>query len=437
MDNPLCLNDWWASAGTPRKGVSHIAAQYLIEPDACPKCGVVGRLYRHGYKMIDYCDAPSYGKQTQIVARVHRYRCRDCNQTFMQPLPDMATEHRMTKRCVEWIGEQGIPRTYAEIARDVGVKEKTVRRICGAYFEREMAKYSFETPVVLGIDELQLRKRMRAIFMDIGTGRPIDLIASHSKRDVAMWLSQLPNKERVKAVTIDMTGHYEDVIRAILPKALVVIDKFHLVRKANDALKDVRAKDRSKAAGGDGKNPHYNVFLLRTRAHRLNPMQEMELDGLRANKPVVGDAHRAKERFFNIYNAANRKEAEHLFAAWEASLPDNILIKRYFGRLARTVRNWREEVFAYFDCRITNASTEGRNGIVKIANRAGRGYGFPAIRAKAILAKPLGAMRDCSSCNGEFPASSFRNDVCGSCHYRFHTGEGSVIDVDNLKSSTL
>lgn len=435
MDNPLCLNDWWASSFV-RSGVRKMPAQYQIEPDTCPKCGVVGRLYRHGYKMVDYVDAPSYGQQTLILARVHRYRCRECLATFMQPLPDMDTKHRMTKRCVQWIGEQGVPRTYAELEREIGVTEKTIRTICNAYFAREMAAYSFETPVVLGIDELKLRKRMRAIFMDIGTGRPLDLIPGHHKRDVAMWLSQLPNKERIKAVAIDMTGHYEDVVRAILPKAIVVIDKFHLVRKANEALKDVRAKDRSKALGGDGKNPHSNVFLLRTRAHRLNPMQAMQLDGIRDNRPVVGAAHRAKEAFFDIYEAPNRQDAERRFAEWEASLSDNALIKRYFGRLARTVHNWHEEVFAYFDCRITNATTECRNGIIKMANRAGRGYSFPSIRAKVLLAKPLGALQDCPSCHGTFPASSFRGDVCGSCHYRFHTGDGTVTHVDNIAAST-
>ncbi len=76
-----------------------------------------------------------------------------------------------------------------------------------------------------------------------------------------------------------------------------------------------------------------------------------------------------------------------------------------------------------------------RNGLIKIVNRAGRGYGFPAIRAKALLAKPLGSMQRCPSCNGEFPTSSFRSDtfgheVCGGIADTFGVDIALVHRVD-------
>ena len=56
-----------------------------------------------------------------------------------------------------------------------------------------------------------------------------------------------------------------------------------------------------------------------------------------------------------------------------------------FGRFRKTVRNWAPYIFPYFDHRITNAATESANNLIRIANRLGRGYSFPVIRAKIVL----------------------------------------------------
>lgn len=63
------------------------------------------------------------------------------------------------------------------------------------------------------------------------------------------------------------------------------------------------------------------------------------------------------------------------------------------------MERWRTEVFAYFECGITNAVTENRNSLIKTIYRNGRGYTFDVIRAKALLAPPLpNTTRECPMC---------------------------------------
>jgi transposase len=404
-NNALRLPDWEIIAVEERGDVVEVTARYLPFPDACPKCGVVGRLYRHGTAPVEYHDLP-YGKRTLIHAEVQRIRCRECLVTSMQPLPHMDERRRMTKRCIAHIEQQTIHRTFADVGRTFALDEKTIRAIGTPFLLAKVAEHRWETPRLLGIDELKLDRQMRAIFMDLAAARPLDIIHSRSKRDVALWLSRL-ERSKVQIVTIDMTGGYNDVIRAILPNARVVIDKFHILRYADEALKHVRSKARSKAAGGTGKNPRRNVTLLRKRAHRLNPAQLFEVDGILANNPLVKDGYEAKERFHDIWKATSRVEAEKLFDEWTASLPESV--SRWFGKIARMVQRWRPEVFAYFEYPATNAITENRNGLIKMVNRQGRGYTFDVIRAKALLAPSLGRMSECFLCHGEFPANSMRS----------------------------
>jgi len=128
--NAIWLEHWDVQGHTEHDGVVKVQASFTVPMENCPKCGVVGRLYRHGGKTVDYRDIPAFGKQMVIAADVGRYRCRDCGATSMQELPDMDSRRRMTKRCLAHIQEQGITQTFSAIAREIGIDEKTVRNIC-------------------------------------------------------------------------------------------------------------------------------------------------------------------------------------------------------------------------------------------------------------------------------------------------------------------
>lgn len=432
MTNPLGLDNWTAII-VEKTPIVVFEAAYEIGPEHCRKCGVpADRLYRHGSKRVTYRDTQHGGKPAVIHADVRRYRCRDCGETFMQPLPDMDPKRMMTKRCVDFIEREGISRTFVDVARIIAADddyESTVRSICTPYLMWRMAEYQPEAPVALGIDELDLDGEMRAIFTDLGDRKPIDLIPTHRKAAVAHWLSRLPRHKAISAVAIDMSVAYRDVVKAVMPQAIIVIDKFHVLKEANKALDLVRNRSR-KASKAPRRNPWRGQRLLRMRAHRLSPAAQMEVQGIKANNSLVDDAHTCKEAFFRIWDMPNRHEAEMEFWMWEMAIPESV--RPEFGKIAAMVKRWREEIFAYFDYpHLTNAYTENRNGIVKLANRMGRGYSFDVIRAKAILAKPLGKLAECPTCDAVLPVASFKTKagaglpddlaVCSTCHVRFHT----------------
>lgn len=133
-----------------------IKASYDIAPEFCPKCGVVGRFVSHGPKVIKYVDAPVHGKKTVIHVSVKRYKCRECKATFLQSLPDMAPDRRMTLRCYNHIAVQSLIRPTSHIARDVGVDEKTCRNIQREHIARLLNERELYAPQVLGIDEVNL-----------------------------------------------------------------------------------------------------------------------------------------------------------------------------------------------------------------------------------------------------------------------------------------
>lgn len=400
--NALYLPNWTVTAMETASGRYTLSATYDTAPASCPKCGVFGKLYKHGSKVIDYVDAPVHGRPTTVRVTVQRYRCQDCRATSMQPLPDMDDRRQMTARARQYIEEQGMVRTYASVARDMDIEETTVRSICNETVAAINAQVAPHAPVVLGIDELTLLGERRTIFVDVGERRVIDIVRDMTSKTVSLWLSRLPDKKRVRVVTIDMWDAYRKAAYGILPGVVVIADKWHVQKLLTTALDAVRARLRAET-GQRKHGPHRARRLLHTSRHNLSPARRLLLDGVLKNSPLLNDAWHTKEAFYDIWEAPDRAEAERLFDEWRASIPATL---KEFARAAKTVEDWRKEVFAFFDHRYTNAYTEAANGLIKIISRSGRGYRFEAIRARALAMPMRGNQRlaVCEECLGQFPA---------------------------------
>lgn len=53
-------------------------------------------------------------------------------------------------------------------------------------------------------------------------------------------LYSLPGKDEVLYIAMGMWTPYRDAVQAVLPDARIVIDKFHVVKMANEAVETVR-----------------------------------------------------------------------------------------------------------------------------------------------------------------------------------------------------
>lgn len=101
------------------------------------------------------------------------------------------------------------------------------------------AQFRFETPKWMGIDEIHLI-RPRCVISNIGNNTIVNMLPNRDKKTVVNYLYQLEGKREVQYVAMDMWTPYRDAVRTVLPDARIVIDKFHVVRMANDALEKVR-----------------------------------------------------------------------------------------------------------------------------------------------------------------------------------------------------
>lgn len=348
----------------------------------CPACGTVGALNRFGRAAQTFIDLPVRGKHVGLNVQRQRYRCRECGKTTMQPLPDMDDKRQATRRLVEYVERESLKRTFVSIAEEVGLDEKTVRNIFRDYVARLEVETVFDTPEWLGIDELHLMKKPRAIFTNIKERTVIDLLETRTKAAVLARLMTLKNRTHVRFVTMDMWTPYREAVRGALPQARIIIDKFHVVRMGNDCLESIRKELRGKLTPSQRRGLMHDRFVLLRRKRDLKEKDKLVLDSWTKNYPQLATAYDLKESFFNIYDATNSVVAQELYKAWLKGVPADLLWA--FQPIITAWDNWHREILNYFDheVRLTNAYTEAANGLAKLTNRTGRGYSFEAIRAK-------------------------------------------------------
>ena len=212
----------------------HVYAEVSNPPGVCTACGS-DRLIGHGRNEQVIRDLPTHGKRLAIYVDTRRWRCQSCGKTFMEVLPAVNAQREMTDRLVRWIGQQSVKRTFASIAEDAGLDEKTIRNIFRDYVNELEQHIRFETPRWMGIDEIHLI-RPRGVITNIANNTIVELLPNRNKDTVVRYFYDLEGRDRVQYVAMDMWRPYRDATHAVLPHATVIVDKFHVVRMANDAV---------------------------------------------------------------------------------------------------------------------------------------------------------------------------------------------------------
>ena len=199
------------------------------------------------------------------------------------------------------------------------------------------------------------------------------------------WLGEQSEAFRagITHVVIDPSAAYAAAVTTeVLPNAELVVDHFHLVKLANDALTAVRRRVTFDAHGRRGRkqDPEWaNRRRLLTARERLSPRGFASMwNALIDNDPScqILSAYIAKEELRQLLAAARDRadDAEirtrlYRFYSWcaDTHIPE-------LHRLATTIETWWPAILAFLHTGLTNARTEGFNRLVKQVKRVACGF---------------------------------------------------------------
>ncbi|PPF21749.1 ISL3 family transposase, partial [Rathayibacter tritici] len=306
---------------------------------------------------------------------------------------------KLSRRGVRWALEGLVVGhlTVARVAAGLGVSWHTANAAVLAEGKRVLIDdpTRFEGVTTIGVDEHVWRHTRRGdkyvtVIIDLtpiraktGPARLLDMVEGRSKAVFKQWLADRPDtwRARVEVVAMDGFTGFKTATAEELPDAVPVMDPFHVIRLAGDALDRCRQRVQQQSTGhrGRSRDPLYSARrTLHTGADLLTDKQHARL------KTVFAvDEHVEVEATWGIYQrmiAAYRDPDRTAGKTAMQALIDSISGKvpralKELVTLGRTMNARAADILAYFDRPGTsNGPTEAING--RLEHLRGSALGF-------------------------------------------------------------
>ena len=265
-----------------------------------------------------------------------------------------------------------------EVAEIVRLDWKTVKNIDGEYIRSLLPNISTLEIRRIAIDEIAIMKGHKyfTIIRDYDTGVAIRIVFGRTYEETANALASLGQERLAKILyaSLDMWDPYIRAIKEQCPNAKLIFDKFHVVKKVNEAVDSVRKKEFANAEPDERINMKHKRFVILKREENLNKKQKEELNILMQSNEKLYKAYLLKEQVLSIFDdkTGTFDQIEERFDAWFSNILSNEMEEFY--AVVDTIRHYFYGILNYFRYGMTNAIAEGFNTKINIIKR--RAYGF-------------------------------------------------------------
>jgi len=377
---------------TETPGCYEIAATATVTAPVCD-C-LLPHLVSNGRRPVTYIDTPMHGRRVEIVVQRQRYLCRNCGRTHYPDIPHMHSKHRITQRCYEYIANNGAKRSWKALADELGVDAQTISDIWNKWADGELAKINVATPDWMGIDELYIMGKYRAVITNVRQKALVTMLSSRKVATLFGYFTQNFKADTVQVVTMDMHENYRTVVRQCFPKAKIVVDRFHVMMHISKAVDSVRVSLRRQIDKQRRSNLLGDRWLFLTGKEKLSAWQKLRLESVLEQYPTIRDAYRFKEEFRDVWEDTDRARVDAKIGDWMKRVSANEVCLEPFRAILTSLTNWREEILAFIDWRLTNAYTESFNAVARKMNRHGNGYSFETLKKRLIMTHGLQFRQD-------------------------------------------
>jgi len=376
-----------------------ILACRVSDPDDwCHDCG--GQGIPRGSVVRRLSHVPLGWRPTILQVRVRRYRCVECGRVWRQDT-SLAAEPRskLSRAALRW-GLEGIVIQHlsmSRIAEGLGVAWNTANDAVLAEGQRVLISNParFDGVEVIGVDEHCWRHTRKGdkyvtVIIDLtpardntGPARLLDMVEGRSKQAFQAWLRARPAawRESVEIVAMDGFTGYKSAAAEELDHATAVMDPFHVVKLAGDALTRCRQRIQQATHGHRGRQDDPLYRARRTLLTGVDLLQDRQVARLEAL--FADDDHDQVYATWSIYQRlvlAYRQEdkqlgrwlAERVIEAVSAGVPPEL---KELTRLGATLKRRAADILAFFDHPGTsNGPTEAING--RLEHLRGIALGF-------------------------------------------------------------
>ncbi len=310
--------------------------------------------------------------------KVRRYKCRCCGKTFSEDLEHagIVPYVRRNARLNKAMGRQmrhGV--SNKDIAAEFNVSTSTVERTLHRLYDMHLREMlSYPCPRCLGIDEHSIHKghKYAVTLTDLHKHRVYEVIEDKKTEKLEAALRKLKGRDKVKVVCMDLCSQFRSIVERLFPNAVIVADRFHVIRLVIDTLLDF-----SREAAPSIRWQRGIIAVLRKNKANLSEKQKQVLKELLRDKPILRPAYEFKEELCALLRLKGQSKKackEHLRKLARLMNDMKTDSTHHFKALYRTMHSWYLPIVCMWRFRRNNGITEGFHRKMKLIQR--RAYGF-------------------------------------------------------------
>jgi transposase len=255
-----------------------------------------------------------------------------------------------------------------------------------------MRRRCLDGVTALGVDELYTGKRGKFITLvyqlESGCRRLLWMSRGKGSETLERFFSfwGKSRTQMLRYVCTDMSTAYIRVIRRCCQQALLILDKFHIVKNLNDAITRTRRSEAAELAQ-QGKTILKNArwIMVKNRENLKDGERERLTQILKMNLKTA-KGYLLAEDFKSFWDYVSPHHAGRFLRSWikdvlrHRSLP-------HFKTFARTLRSHADLILNYFEARkaFSSAAVEMMNGQVRATISAARGYRYDSTLEMALF----------------------------------------------------
>ena len=299
--------------------ISDCSFEYEAQKDplgaVCPKCATLSRM-RYDKRTVILRDSPVHGKLIKLKVTKHRYFCKKCKKAFTEPLPGVLPRRRTTQRYragIHWACEN-----FTDLKKVSRAFRCSTGFIYNAYYEKLDLKnrmnnnYPFTSKI--GIDEHCFgrkkglgKREFVTMIVDHNNQKLREVTLGKSHAELYDQLKNIPGRENVKLVTLDLSDSYKSFAKKFFPNAELIADRFHVQRLIHPIMHEARID----ITGNKRKNP-VRILLNKNRCN-LKYYERSALDRWLIENPKIKEVYEFKEQIARFYRLRGFKRAHCAF----------------------------------------------------------------------------------------------------------------------------
>ena len=346
-------------------------------------------------------------KEELRIKRI-RYICPKCHKTHTFDLDGLPRYKNVSEQVVKQIQLEFYKiQSFSDIADRYDVSVQTVLNIFDEATKITPRKY---LPEYLCIDEKHFEGdsdgSYAVILSDFFTGEVIDVLPNRQMPYLDEYFNNVSQRERdnVKVFISDMYDGYSSIKNKYFPKALFVIDLFHVIKLLTTALNKIRIRTYNQIAIEDTLERHFmktnwRFFLMDQYKIRKNEYHSKKFDIYISYGDIIQRCLKLNMVFWDGYSALQELLHYDKYETWTESFKfmDRIINKLILSgdelltKVAESYKRWRIGIINGLarnqtGRRYSNAIAENNNSHIQRVINVSYGYrNFRRFRARIML----------------------------------------------------